>query len=179
MRKTILLASVAFLALASRADAVNGGPGAGQNNASVCQIDPSVQRLLNAYKRDQDAGALKKGVASLVHKHPGLASGVVCAANALPADAPGTLAEQTAIADGLAAAWANLAAKDPEQAAVIKTAIGNATSFIQTAFNDEAGKLTGSASVNGVGVSGGVGATATAYAAPSANNGGSTGISPH
>jgi hypothetical protein len=170
MRKILLLGSALMFTFAAPAFAGHFKT----DGTFVGKVSPRVQKAINAYARTQDAAALQKDIATLLANDPGLADDVVFASTNLPAD------EQTAIANGLAQAEANLLAKDPNSpgAAAIKTAEGFAPQPFQTAYTTELNTLLGQASLNGgngngggggnggSGTGGGVGSSAPTSPAP-------------
>lgn len=124
-------------------------------------VGAGVQNAINAFARTHDAGRLRATIVKLVERDPGLVDDAIHAGASLPADG------QVEIAKALAAAYADLAAKDPKSAglASIKAALTFAPQPIQTAFTTETNQLLGVASVaggnggaaNGASGSGGVG----------------------
>lgn len=135
------------------------------------KVSAGIQNATRAFERTHDAVALRGTVTKLVERNPSLADDAVYVSAALPAD------ERTEIAKALAAAYADLAAKDPKSAgfAAIKAALTFAPRTFQTAFANETIQLLGVASataapVGGASVNGG---SASGNAASASGNGGS------
>ena len=150
MRKIVLTASAALLMSTALASA-----GQFKDGAFTGEVGAQVQRLINAYQRNHDVAGLKAAIAALVKGNPDLADDVVQVSQtappvlqAPPSTAPGkscATVAQIAIADGLAAAWGETAATNPQKAASIKAAVGHGSECVRTAYNTEAASLAGQA----------------------------------
>ena len=175
MRKMVLLASAAFLFASVPAFAGHFN----RQGAFVGKVDSRVERALRAFNRTGDAAALQAAIASIVSSNSGAADDAVFAARSLPP------AAQAAVADGLAQAWANLAATNPNGAAKVKAASNYGSQSFQTAYNTQAATVTGEASAPGGGTTSGdqsAGNSSNSGSTPSGNvpssGGGSGGGTP-
>jgi hypothetical protein len=167
MRKIVLLAAL-FLSASFPAIAGHFDP----DGKFEGKVSAGIQNATHAFERTHDTVALRRTVTKLVEHDPSLADDAVYVSTNLPAD------EQTEIAKALAAAYADLAAKDPKSAgfAAIKAALTFAPRTFQTAFKNETDQLLGVASATGAaGGAGGNGGSASGNGGGGGGGGGFAG----